>query len=258
MKKCILTTLTDSISGQNVNYIYGFDDVYGTTGNKAFFLTRSAEKEITVELIGGDSAYFSDSTYTENKGRKITIPTGTEVTNTVWVKGGSPEMILRINDYRYIFMLSVDGGINFDADYYQLMTNLEKIVIRNGIISADDFTRMQSFTVNTKLSFLQDQKNAGSILSYQKFIALDSINWAGATGSHESIIEAWLNSGRGAQDKLVTVNTPLLTINGTAANRTVYYKFTNSGVTIYATRVNTTTGSDLLATYDGNSWSYPS
>lgn len=263
---CLIKKLKSQVDNSSLDYIYGISTML-VNGDLSLFTcgVDNEEKNTTfIELVGNDNAYFTDSTKTENYGRKITLPVGSSVSQRVHVKNASDSTKLRTNNYKNIFTWDVFNG-EFDASLFQFMENLDSLIISRGlgVITAEGYAAISNSPVNNKFGLFYDgysgssSTNPGPISTFGKCINLREMYWGGATGSHESLVEAlWTNGKRGHSTTVcTTIHAYHVTINNVECGKAVYYKFTNDGVTIYGTK-NGYTLSEVLATYNGTTWSY--
>lgn len=258
MENCLVKKLKGVVDNPNLRGLYSIETRLADSQELSLFLARTSDSPIKVRLVDAGSAYFTDSTGTENYGTEMVLPESSSITYHTYVKNATQNVKLIVDDSRYLSMWTNYADFSAYPMYY--MTKCVAI-INIGTISEDTFEFMSTLPINNTLELFYDyfapsNKNPGIINAFFPYINIDELIWGGAIGSHESLVEAWWSNGKRSNPKgrRATINTPNLTLNSIKSDKALYYSFTSEDVTIY----DALTGGNLVATYNGSVWNYNS
>lgn len=117
MNKCLVTKLNGTVDNDSLMHIGEFRIKIGKVSNptKDSQLIKIGVTSDTELRIVGDG-YFTDSTLTQNKGKKITISRNDEVSNEVYVSNGDIELAV-MNKYNLFEISMPSSKYNMDRVY---------------------------------------------------------------------------------------------------------------------------------------------
>lgn len=141
MNKCLVTKLNGTVDNDSLMHIGEFRIKLGKVSNptKDSQLIKLGVTSDTELRIVGDG-YFTDSTLTQNKGKKITISRNDEVANDVYVSNGDIELAV-MNKYNLIEISMPKKQYNttksFNLDELQYSTHLKNIEANSSKVYGD-------------------------------------------------------------------------------------------------------------------------
>ena len=152
MNKCLVTKLNGTVDNDSLMHIGEFRIKLGKVSNptKDSQLIKIGVTSDTELRIVGDG-YFTDSTLTQNKGKKITISRNDEAPNEVYVSNGDIELAI-MNKYN-LFEITMPNSIYngdraYDLDALKYSTQLRRIDTNKSKV----FGNLNSLSNCTRLS----------------------------------------------------------------------------------------------------------
>lgn len=131
MNKCFVTKLDGTVDNDSLMHIGEFRIKIGKVSNPtkdSQLIKISVTNDTELRIVG--DGYFTDSTLTQNKGKKITISRNDEVSNEVYVSNGDIELAV-MNKYNLVEISMPNSKYNkdreFDLDALKYSTSLKKI-----------------------------------------------------------------------------------------------------------------------------------
>ena len=160
MNKCLVTKLNGTVDNDSLMHIGEFRIKLGKVSNptKDSQLIKIGVTSDTELRIVGDG-YFTDSTLTQNKGKKITISRNDEVSNEVYVSNGDIELAV-MNKYNLSEIAMPNSKYNkdreFDLDELKYSTSLKAIDAKDSKVfgnlnSLSNCTRFSSIVLGNTL-----------------------------------------------------------------------------------------------------------
>ena len=152
MNKCLVTKLNGTVDNDSLMHIGEFRIKIGKVSNPtrdSQLIKIGVTSDTELRIVG--DGYFTDSTLTQNKGKKITISKNDEVPNEVYVSNGDIELAV-MNKYNLSVISMVNSQYNkdreFDLDALKYSTSL-KAIDANG---SKVFGNLNSLSSCSKLS----------------------------------------------------------------------------------------------------------
>lgn len=160
MNKCLVTKLNGMVDNDSVMQIGEFRIKIGKVSvpTKDSQLIKIGVASDTELRIVGDG-YFTDSTLTQNKGKKITIHRNDEAPNEVYVSNGDIELAV-INKYNLFEITMPNSKYNndrvYDLDALKYSTQLRSLDAKNAKVfgnlnSLSNCTRLSSIVLGNTL-----------------------------------------------------------------------------------------------------------
>lgn len=180
MGNCLVTKLKGSVNDPSILRLgelrVHFDKVSAPTGATQG-INVTFDKECSLEVLGSDEAHFTDVTLAENKGKKISVPVGT---NSIVVSNTDCDVAI-LNKYAITSFKTLNYNYKenpaskvVDASDFKYSKGLTELVL-NGMQASGDIESLRDLVKLSNFSIYGCRKITGDISNLKNLTSLTQL-----------------------------------------------------------------------------------